>query len=116
MENNFIDITAFNASELNNEFNIIIDKGCLDGIISEPKNGENKFIIALNNLLILLDDNGVIYYFSIGKLEDRVKLFDKVPKIKYKITTIGMNEQMKEEYNEYNPDNNIYYLYTITKS
>ena len=87
----FIDITAFDASELNNEFNIIIDKGCLDCILFEPKNGENKFIIALNNLLILLDDNGVIYYFSIGKLEDRVKLFDKIPKIKYKITTIDMN-------------------------
>jgi hypothetical protein len=41
-----IDITDLNYS-FKNEFNIIIDKGCLDCILSDTKNGENKFIRVL---------------------------------------------------------------------
>ena len=110
------DITTVNSSEYTSAFNVIIDKACLDCILSDPKNGENKFIDALNNLLILLDEEGVIYYFSNGKIEDRINLFYKVPKIKYKVSTIDMNETMKEEYKEFNQSDNIYYLYIITKS
>ena len=110
------DITTVNSSEYTSAFSVIIDKACLDCILSDPKNGENKFIDALNNLLILLDEEGVIYYFSNGKIEDRINLFYKVPKIKYKVSTIDMNETMKEEYKEFNQSDNIYYLYIITKS
>ena len=49
-------------------------------------------------------------------MEDRINLFYKVPKIKYKVATIDMNETMKEEYKEFNQSDNIYYLYTITKT
>ena len=109
-----LDITTINSS-FPNEFNKIIDKGCLDCILTDTLNGEKKFIKALENLLISLDENdGVLYYFSDGKLEDRINLFYKIPKIKYKVTTIDMNEIMKEEYKEFNPNDNLYYLYTIT--
>ena len=58
------DIIEINSSDFANAFNIIIDKGCLDCILSDPKDGETKFIKALNNLLVLLDENeGVLYYF-----------------------------------------------------
>ena len=114
------DISNINSANLENganAFSVIIDKACLDCILSDPKNGENKFIEALTNLLILLDENdGVLYYFSNGKMEDRINLFYKVPKIKYKVATIDMNETMKDEYKEFNQNDNIYYLYIITKS
>ena len=99
-----------------NEFNIIIDKGCLDCILSDIVNGEKKFIEALNNLIISLNGKeGILYYFSDGKLEDRINLFYKIPNIKYKVDTIDMNEIMKEEYREFSQSDNLYYLYTITK-
>ena len=111
-----IDITK-SDSTFENEFHVILDKGCLDCILSDPKSRESKFVAALTNLLIwLIENEGVLYYFSNGKMEDRINLFYKVPKIKYKVTTIDMNEIMKEEYKEFNQSDNIYYLYTITKS
>ncbi len=112
------DITTIDPYDLqiNDLFSVIIDKGCLDCILSDPDNGESKFVQALSNILILLNNNeGVFYYFSNGKMEDRINLFYKVPKIKYKVATIDMNEIMKEEYKEFNQSDNIYYLYTITK-
>jgi len=115
------DIQSYDITEIGsnfpNEFNIIIDKGCLDCILSDPKNGEAKYITALTNLLLSLSENdGILYYFSNAKLEERINLFYNVPKIKYKVTTIDMNETMKEEYKEFNPSDNMYYLYEITKS
>ena len=111
-----LDIININSS-FANEFNKIFDKGCLDCILSDTTNGEKNFIKALDNLVISLDeDNGVLYYFSDGKLEDRINLFYKIPKIKYKVTTIDMNSIMKEEYKEFNHNDNLYYLYTITKT
>jgi L-rhamnose mutarotase len=98
-------------------FNVIIDKGCLDCILSDPKDGENKFITALTNLALWLDENnGVLYYFSNGKMEDRSQLFFKTDKIKYKGYMIDMNETMKEEYKEFNKSDNVYYLYIITRA
>lgn len=96
-------------------FNKIIDKGCLDCILCDTKNGEKNYIKALNNLLNSLVKDGVLYYFSDGKIEDRINLFYKVKGIKYKVTTIDMNIDMKEEYKEFHPNDNIYYLYTISK-
>ena len=110
-----VDITEPN-NEYENAFDVIIDKGCLDCILSDPKNGEEKFIAALTNLSTWLEgNNGVLYYFSNGKMDDRSQLFVKVNKIKYKVYTIDMNETMKDEYKEFNKSDNIYYLYTITR-
>ena len=110
-----VDITEPN-NEYENAFDVIIDKGCLDCILSDPKNGEEKFIAALTNLSTWLEgNNGVLYYFSNGKMDDRSQLFVKVNKIKYKVYTIDMNETMKDEYKEFNKSDNVYYLYTITR-
>jgi hypothetical protein len=110
-----VDITQKN-DDYENAFDVIIDKGCLDCILSDPKNGEEKFITALTNLSTWLEENnGVLYYFSNGKMDDRSQLFVKVNKIKYKVTTIDMNETMKDEYKEFNKSDNVYYLYTITR-
>ena len=110
------DITNINSSKFAGIFDVIIDKGCLDCILSDPRNAEEKFVTGLTNLLLLLnDEEGTIYYFSNGKIEDRINLFYKVPKIKFKVSTIDMNEEMKEEYKEFNQNDNIYYLYIITK-
>ena len=110
-----VDITEPN-NEYENAFDVILDKGCLDCILSDPKNGEEKFIAALTNLSTWLEgNNGVLYYFSNGKMDDRSQLFVKVNKIKYKVYTIDMNETMKDEYKEFNKSDNVYYLYTITK-
>ena len=109
------DITKKNDDCLDT-FDVIIDKGCLDCILSDPKNGEEKFIAALTNISTwLVPDSGVLYYFSNGKMDDRSQLFVKVNKIKYKVDTIDMNEAMKDEYKEFNKSDNVYYLYTITR-
>jgi hypothetical protein len=118
--NNEWEMDPIDISEKNEEFadsfNVIIDKGCLDCILSDPKNGEQKFITALTNLALWLDESdGVLYYFSNGKMEDRSQLFFKVDKIKYKVDIIDMNETMKDEYKEFNKSDNVYYLYTITR-
>ena len=111
-----VDITEPYKYNIEGAFDVIIDKGCLDCILSDPKNGEEKFIKALTNLSTWLEgNNGVLYYFSNGKMDDRSQLFVKVNKIKYKVYTIDMNETMKDEYKEFNKTDNIYYLYTITK-
>ncbi len=114
------EIATFNIMDKNPDiegvFNAIIDKGCLDCFLSDPNKGEENFINALSNMLSWLDEeNGVIYYFSDGKVEDRSQLFFKINKIKYKVETIDMNETMKDEYKEFNKSDNVYYLYTITR-
>ena len=97
-------------------FDVVIDKGCLDCILSDSKKPEEKFVNALNNILMSMVENGVFYYFSYAKVEDRINLFYKIQGIRYKMTTIDMNTVMKEEYKEFNQSDNIYYLYTITKN
>jgi phospholipid N-methyltransferase len=97
-------------------FNVIIDKGCLDCILSDPKNGEKKFIDCLNYILFSLVENGTFYYFSDGKIEDRINLFYKVPGIRYKVETIDMNIISKEEFKDFNQSDNIFFMYIITKS
>jgi hypothetical protein len=109
---NFIDISETNNS-FNSEFNIIIDKGCLDCIISEPKQGQDKFIKAFNNLMLLLNDDGVFYYFSTAN--DRENLFHLGPKIKYETTKIDLNKNVDPEFQKFKEEDNIYYLYTIQK-
>ena len=111
------DIECKDITEINDEdiFDKIIDKGCLDCLLSDPYFGESSFVKALNNLIRSLVKNGVLFYFSDGKIEDRINLFYKISGIKYKVTTIDMNNDMKEEYKEFNPSDNIYYLYTISK-
>ena len=107
------DILELNDAEVGS-YNIIIDKGCLDCIISEPKNGQNRFIKAFNNLMLLLNDDGIFYYFSTAY--DRENLFQLGTKIKYEITKIDVNQIMENDYKQFKMEDNIYYLYTIKKS
>ena len=111
-------IDCYDILELNDsfasDFNIIIDKGCLDCIISEPKHGQDNFIKAFNNLMLLLSEDGILYYFSTSK--DRERLFNMGDKIKCKITTIDMNNEMGKEYKQFKTEDNLYYLYTIQKT
>ena len=109
------DIESYDITEVSsnfaNGFDIIIDKGCLDCILSEPINGENKFLAALTNIIGSLDEKGgIFYYFSSGKIEDRINLFYKVPKIKFKFEIVDINNKMKDEYQEFNQSDNIYFI------
>ena len=111
-------IDCYDILEINDSFspdyNVIIDKGCLDCILSNQKNGQENFIKAFNNLLLLLTDDGIIYYFSTAK--DREQLLNLGDKIKCKITKIDMNKDMANEYRQFKAEDNIYYLYTIQKT
>ena len=88
----------------------------MDCVLSDPKNGEKKFIDCLNYILFSLVENGTFYYFSDGKIEDRINLFYKVPGIRYKVETIDMNIISKEEFKDFNQSDNIFFMYIITKS
>ena len=109
----YYDILEINDS-FANEFNIIIDKGCLDCILTDKQHGTENFIKAFNNLMLLLNDDGILYYFSTAK--DRDNLFNQDIKVKFKITKIDMNKDMAIEYGQFKNEDNIYYLYTIQKT
>ena len=68
---------------------------------------------AFNNLMLLLNDDGILYYFSTSK--DREQLFNLGDKIRCKVTKIDMNKDMGIEYHQFKIEDNIYYLYTIQK-
>ena len=108
------DITTL--EKVNGElFSVIIDKGCLDCTLSDPKYGEEKFVKALDYIIFVLTKKGIFYYFSDGKIENRINLFYRVPNIRYRVETIDMNLNIKEEFKEFNQNDNIYYLYIMTK-
>ena len=109
----YYDILDINDS-FANEFNIIIDKGCLDCILTDKQHGHENFIKAFSNLMLLLNDEGTLYYFSTAK--DRDNLFNQGVKVKFKVTKIDMNKDMATEYSQFKHEDNIYYLYTIQKS
>lgn len=74
-----LDITYLVFS-FKDEFDIIIDKGYLDCILYNSKNGQSKFIKSLNNLIVsIYPDVGIIYYFSDSKTKNRIYLFNKIP-------------------------------------
>ena len=75
-------------------------------------NSSNSFKYILFSLV----ENGTFYYFSDGKIEDRINLFYKVPGIRYKVETIDMNIISKEEFKDFNQSDNIFFMYIITKS
>ena len=110
-------IDCYDILEINDsfasDFNIIIDKGCLDCILSNQKHGQENFMKAFNNLMLLLNDDGILYYFSTSK--DREQLFNLGDKIRCKVTKIDMNKDMGIEYHQFKIEDNIYYLYTIQK-
>ena len=107
------DILDLNDYSYDKDYNIIIDKGCLDCIISEPKNGQENFIKAFKNLMSLLNEDGIFYYFSTAN--DRENLFQLSSKIKCEITKIDMNIDMENQYRQFKMEDNVYYLYTIQK-
>ena len=109
----YYDILDINDS-FANEFNIIIDKGCLDCILTDKQHGQENFIKAFSNLMLLLNDEGTLYYFSTAK--DRDNLFNQGVKVKFKVTKIDMNKDMSTEYSQFKHEDYIYYLYTIQKS
>ena len=109
-------IVSLDKKKFEGGFDIVIDKGCIDCILSDPKNAEETFIDAMNFVKVSLADNGVFYYFSYGKLEERVNLLFRVPGIKYRVAIIDMNTIGKDEFKEFNQSDNIYYLYIITKT
>jgi hypothetical protein len=65
--------------------------------------------------MFVLTKKGIFYYFSDGKIENWINLFYRVPNIRYRVETIDMNSNIKEEFKEFNQNDNIYYLYIITK-
>ena len=111
------EIDCYDILDTNDSFgenyNIIIDKGCLDCIISEPKKGQQNFIKAFNNLMSFLSEDGIFYYFSTAS--DRENLFQLSSKINCEITKIDMNIDMENQYKQFKKEENIYYLYTIQK-
>ena len=107
------DILDINDESLVKDYNVIIDKGCLDCIISEPKNGQKNFIKAFKNIMELLNEDGIFFYFSTAY--DRENLFHPSSKINCEITKIDMNQDMEKQYRQFEKEDNVYYLYTIRK-
>lgn len=96
-------------------FDYIIDKGCLDCLLSDPDKAEERFITAMNRIVRSLEPEGVFFYFSTGKPEERANLLFKIKSIKYQISVIDLNIIFKEEWKDFNQGDNIYYLYRIIK-
>ena len=107
------DILDINDEALVKDYNVIIDKGCLDCIISEPKNGQKNFIKAFKNIMTLLNEEGFFFYFSTAS--DRENLFHLSSKIICEVTKIDKNQDMETQYRQFEKEDNVYYLYTIRK-
>jgi hypothetical protein len=61
-------------------FNIIIDKACIDCILSDSNSqkAEDNFISALKEIEKVMTSDGIFYYFSTANPEKRVPLLSKV--------------------------------------
>ncbi len=76
-----------------NFYDIIIDKGCLDCILSEPNQeiSEEKFISSLKEInKMMLSDNGKFYYFSSSKPDRKIGYLSAVFNGKIEIEEISM--------------------------
>ena len=109
------DILKLDKKMYEGNFDVVIDKGCIDCMLSAPKNAEENFSNAISFVISSLIDKGCFYYFSYGKPEERINLFYSIPRIKLKMEVIDMNTIMKDEFKEFNSSDNIYYLYIINK-
>jgi hypothetical protein len=89
-----------------NCFDIIIDKGCLDCI-------ETGFSDAIKEIYHSLNIDGVFYHVSIAKPAKRVSLLtDSEFRIKLDVEEIIVES---EESSEISSEDYIYYIYKVTK-
>lgn len=58
-------------------YDIIIDKACLDCVLSDP-DGEEKFKACIHEVLNALTINGIFYYISTGKPDRRINMITSV--------------------------------------
>ena len=72
-----------------NFYDVILDKGCLDCLMSDPNDAEGKFNASLNHIMKSLKDNGTFYYITTGKPEDRINLLNASENIKFKMNKLG---------------------------
>ena len=75
-----------------NFYDIIIDKGCLDCIMTEStqENADSKMINSLKEINKIMSDNGTFYYFSTGKPEKRISYLSQVFNCKIEIEEISI--------------------------
>ena len=59
-------------------YDIVIDKACLDCLLTSNEGNEDNFIKALNEINNSLKENGIFYYFSSGKPDKRISLLTRV--------------------------------------
>jgi hypothetical protein len=57
-----------------NFYDKVIDKGCLDCIMTNPKNPEENFKTCLQEIFRSMKINGVFYYISTSKPDKRISL------------------------------------------
>lgn len=53
-------------------YDVVIDKGCLDCILSDPKNAQEKFSAAIKEIYKTMKKDGILYYLSTAKPEKRI--------------------------------------------
>jgi len=124
-------------------YDFVIDKACIDCLLT-ASDGEESFVKALNEINSSLKENGTFYYFSTGKPDKRVSLLTRVFRdCKIDIEEIGNSNNIwyknfyktsytyylnvyldiydlktndLDFYREFNDDDNIYYVYIVTKT
>jgi hypothetical protein len=98
---------------IENCFDIILDKGCLDCIQT------NDLPNAIKEIYHSLNLNGTFYFISTAKPAKRVNILsDTQYRIKLNIEEIGnvsLNLDTSEEDSQLYYEDNIYYLYNVTK-
>ena len=62
----------------NSHYDVVIDKACIDCLLTSNEQSEEIFIKALNEINNCLKENGIFYYFSTGKAEKRISLLTRV--------------------------------------
>jgi hypothetical protein len=89
------DVTKLTSRDVipSNFYQIIVDKACLDCILSDPdsKKSEESFINALTEIKKALSENGTFYHFSTATPEKRVSLLTRVFNCKIDIEEISNN-------------------------
>ena len=108
-------ITEINQNDFNNSYDVIIDKGCIDCILTDPSNGESKFMNTLKKITKFLKIKGKFYYFSYSDFSDRINYFYDIPNIKYECYQIPQHSFIDEHLYEYDDDDNCYSLYIIKR-
>lgn len=76
----------------NSHYDIVIDKACIDCLLTSNERQEENFIKALNEINNCLKEYGVFYFFSTGKPDKRISLLTRVFRdCKIDIEEIGTN-------------------------